>query len=253
MAGLLRRLSVNRASLWLLVDGKSTVPKRVPLSSYCDRIGLRSEVHTSFLVENHLSRQAGRKEFCLSFDYDPAPVSSVQFEPTCIISIGIEYCPIEVVETLSEVFERLTSDLVTGATYTSGFCDIGTPIETGRGHLYGSVIPGYVAFSRLVDRLHWLNSGPARRQGKLRGVFWGQVLPAHLARRLGDEKQFVAEYSALEDPQNRNLTHVFAEGDIVIWLTKSPVPFCNHSILITPPVYERAAWLKQRFLEAGLL
>jgi hypothetical protein len=84
-------------------------------------------------------------------------------------------------------------------------------------------------------------------------VFWGQFLSVPLVKRLGPVDQFIAEYRKLEDPVDHDLIKLFSNGSLLIWLSRSAEDFRVSNSRLCPPHFERAAWLYERFEQAGLL
>ncbi|MCK6486654.1 MAG: hypothetical protein L6R00_21300 [Phycisphaerae bacterium] len=134
--------------------------------------------------------------------------------------------------------------------FCHGLADVCTAEECGRGFLYGS--PGIinVPFDRQLRRLVWLRSGPNRRN-RLRGVFWGQLLSADVARRLGDLEQFAREYRKITG--ERSLIEVLPGGALLVLLTREMEIMVRSLIRLTPFDIELAAWLHERFERAGIL
>ena len=205
------------------------------------------------VAENRESRRIGPKEFAWLLYWEPDPVASgMHFESCLGIHFGLPFLAEKQLQILSAVIAELSVRLGDMGKPCHGLIDVGVVEETGRGNLYQSIEPGYVSYERRVRRLVWLRLGKRRRH-TLRGVFWGQFLSAPMVRRLGNRDRFVAEYGELEDPGDRNLIDILANGSMFIRLSSSITTVRRPFAELMPSTLERAAWLHERFTAAGIL
>ena len=207
----------------------------------------------ALIAENRESRRMGPREFAWEVEWEPKPVASgIAFEPYLGVSWGLTFLAEKQIQMLSPLVKKFGLMLGDLGNPYHGLIDVGITEETGYGNLYQSIEPGYVSYERRVRRLVWLRSGKRRRH-TLRGVFWGQLLSAPMVRRLGDRDRFVAEYADLEDPADRNLIDILANGSMFIRLSSSITTVRRPFAELLPSTLERAAWLYERFTAAGIL
>ena len=205
------------------------------------------------------ARRKKSLDFIWHLSYEPISISHVRFEPTLGIHMGLPFLSPDQAVRLAHFCESLSEAIVRHSRICYGLADVDPARYTGYGKIYQSTIPGCVPLDRQTRRRVWLRLG-ARRKRTLRGVFWGQVLPPSMVRKLGGSRRFIEEYRALEDPVERNLARRFDDGSIFVRVSNSPLDVRPSSYYLSPPslgymptTIDRAVWLYERFQAAGLL
>lgn len=144
-----------------------------------------------------------------------------------------------------------------GAFHGTGCCTyavaaIGDERQTGCGGVFETVGQNIVHFEHEMMRLAWLQSGGPRRN-KVRGVYWGNLLSPAMVEQLGGAALLSDEYRAMECGINRELTQVFPDGAVALYLSARVTDFLFPHMGLTHDTFERGAWLYRRFAAGGLL
>lgn len=211
---------------------------------------------TYVFARNRRASLCSLNELLWHVDWDIDPIANgIQCEPCLLVSVGLSFIDPHTEFNCVGILRDVGACMSQLPEFCHGLADVCTAEECGRGFLYGS--PGIInlPFDRQLRRLVWLRSGQKRRH-RLRGVFWGQVLSADVARRLGDPEEFARqyrEYRKFTDGSERDLVEVLPGGAILVLVTRSMQDMLRPLIGLTPFDVERAAWLHERFEQAGIL
>lgn len=191
-------------------------------------------------------------DFLCHWDYSRTSLrGSSPDVPGILGSFGVSFLTDSQRDLLDELLITHFLDVTRCGPAAYGLVHIGDCWETGFGRVQGFTDTAYANFSQRLVRHLWIrDEDPTLRT---RGVYWANWLSSRQAERLGNLKQFVQDYTSMDDLVNRGLVQEQPDGSLLLLLCRSYKDFLAPHRNLQPWAMERAIWLHRRFARAGLL
>jgi len=75
-----------------------------------------------------------------------------------------------------------------------GLVNVAHPDDAFAGMVYGTAWPGNASLNHLIEQNNWVYSG-AKKEDRMRGIYWGNYLGSKILNRLGGREAFIEVFS----------------------------------------------------------